>query len=462
MNTVLTASTLLKTAEPPSARPLQLADSRFEILASLRHLAGRRSTMQVRSVANGQMLVLKLFIAEGKGQQEFERELAAHSHCIAHNINVADIYLQINDYQGVSAIAYQYLPQARTLGKMTFSEQPIAALFALFAQCHQANCYQQDPHLDNFAWSGDKLYLLDLASVVVRDKPLSMAACLDNLARLLVQWPVQHQSQLRPYLRDYFTVRQQSFTDRLSKRLEVLYTKCRTQHRRHYIKKQLRNCTMTGYRKTLWSEAAWRKGMVEALQAERLESLMQTGQPLKTGNSATVILSELARQPVVIKRYNMKNFWHWLRRCLRPSRARKSWLNANLLEYAGILTPQPLGFVEQRWLGLRHEAYFVSRHVMGRSLLELSDDELLKPELQQQLRKIFVSLRQNQLIHGDMKASNLLVDAEGQVWLIDLDAMRQVSSRRFTALHQRDQERFMQNWYEREIESELKKLIEAP
>lgn len=462
MTIVLTATNLLKKAEPTSAGQLQLDYSEFEILASLRHLAGRRSTLQVRRVADGQLLVLKLFRAEGKGQQEFEHELVAHKHCRTHNINVADICLQINDYQGVSAIAYQYLPQAKTLGQMSFAEQPLADLFALSARCHQANCYQQDPHLDNFAWSNDKLYLLDLASVVVRNKPLSVAACLDNLARLLVQWPVQRQSELRTYLGDYFTFRQQAFTDRLSSQLESIYAKCRIQHRRHYMKKQLRNCTMTGYRKTLWSEAAWRNGMVEALQAERLESLMQTGQPLKTGNSATVVLNELVGQSVVIKRYNMKNFWHWLRRCLRPSRARTAWLNANLLEYAGIPTPQALGFVEQRWLGLRREAYFVSRHVMGRSLLELSDDELLKPELQQQLRKMFVSLRQNQLVHGDMKASNLLVDDEGQVWLIDLDAMRQVSSRSFTALHQRDQDRFMQNWYGREIESELKKLIEAP
>ncbi len=462
MTTVLTAISLLKKSQPTAAGQLQLADSEFEILTSLRHLAGRRSTLQARRVADGQMLVLKLFTAEGKGQQEFERELAAHKHCQRHNINVADICLQINAYQGVSAIAYQYLPQAITLGQMRFAEQPLADLFKLFARCHQATCYQQDPHLDNFAWSGDKLYLLDLASVVVRKKPLPMAACLDNLAQLLVQWPAHHQTELRAYLQDYFSVRQQAFTDRLSRKLGTIYAKCRAQHQRHYMKKQLRDCTMTGYRKTLWSETAWRKGMIETLQAERLESLMQSGHPLKLGNSATVVLNELVGQPVVIKRYNMKNFGHWLRRCLRPSRARMSWLNANLLEYVDIATPQPLGFAEQRWLGLRRRAYFVCRHMVGRPLLELSDDELLQPELQQQLRKLFSSLRQHQLIHGDMKANNLLVDAEGQLWLIDLDAMRQVSSQNFTALHQRDQDRFMQNWHGRDIESELKKLIEAP
>ena len=461
MTDVLTATSLLQKPEPTASGQLHLTNSTFEILTSLRHLAGRRSTLQVRRIADGQLLVLKLFVAQGKGQQEFERELTVHAHCRSHNIDVADIEMQINTDQGVSAIAYQYLPEAKTLAQMDFAEQPIADLFKLFARCHQADCLQQDPHLDNFAWSQGKLYLLDLASVAVVNKPLTMTACLNNLAELLVQWPEYRQADIRTCLPDYFTVRQQAFTDRLSAQLEARYKKSRSQHQRHYLKKQFRNCTMTAYRKTLWHEAAWRKRAVDSLQADTLESMMQTGQPLKLGNSATVMLITLEAQPVVIKRYNIKSFGHWLRRCLRPSRARTSWLNANLLEYAGIATPQPLGFVEQRWLGLRRRAYFVSRHEVGRPLLALSDTELREPVLQAQLKNLFFSLRQHCLVHGDMKANNLLVDADGQLWLIDLDAMRQVRSGKFTELHEQDQRRFMQNWHGREIGSQLKKVIEA-
>ncbi len=91
MTDVLTATSLLQKPEPTASGQLQLADSTFEILASLRHLAGRRSTLQVRRIADDQLLVLKLFVAQGKGQQEFERELAVHAHCRSHNIDVADI-----------------------------------------------------------------------------------------------------------------------------------------------------------------------------------------------------------------------------------------------------------------------------------------------------------------------------------------------------------------------------------
>ena len=98
---------------------------------------------------------------------------------------------------------------------------------------------------------------------------------------------------------------------------------------------------------------------------------------------------------------------------------------------------------------------------MGQPLLALSDTELREPALQAQLKDLFVSLRQHRLVHGDMKANNLLVDADGQLWLIDLDAMRQVPSGKFTTLHEQDQRRFMQNWHGRDIETQLKKVIEA-
>ena len=461
MTALLTARQLLQQPEPVTLGRLQLANIDYEILASLRHLAGRRSTLQVRRVVDDQLLVIKLFIADGKGQREFERELAAHGHCRSHNIAVADICQQLKADQGISAIAYQHLSDVKTVAQLDFAEQPITALFELFARCHQADCYQQDPHLDNFAWSDGQLYLLDLASVVITNKALPMNVCLKNLARLMVQWPAERQTELMAKLPDYFTIRQQLCTDSLKQQLCAFYEQARRQHQRHYLKKQLRNCTMTGYRITPWLQAAWRRAVIGPLQVESLESAMQQGQALKLGNSATVMLSELAGQPVVIKRYNMKTFGHWLRRCWRPSRAQVSWLNANLLEYAGIRTPAPLGFVEQRWLGLRHRAYFVCKHVAGRALLTLTDAELAEPQLCDQLRTLFAKLRQHRLVHGDMKANNLLVDANGLLWLIDLDAMRQVPAKTFTRGHQIDQRRFLQNWQGRDIEQQLKTVIEA-
>ena len=92
-----------------------------------------------------------------------------------------------------------------------------------------------------------------------------------------------------------------------------------------------------------------------------LDGAIRNGVLIKDGNSATIARVEVDCQQWVIKRYNIKNFWHWLKRCWRPSRAAVSWRNAHLLEQLGIETPAPIAMLEQRWGWLRGRAYYVSQ-----------------------------------------------------------------------------------------------------
>src|SRR5690606_28264010 len=110
------------------------------------------------------------------------------------------------------------------------------------------------------------------------------------------QWPAERQGALMAGIAEYFAARQHPLTDQIRQHLLALYHTARQQHQRHYLKKQFRNCTMTAYRKNLWQEAAWRRGAVTAMQPGSLAAAMQGGQPLKLGNSATVMLAELAGQ----------------------------------------------------------------------------------------------------------------------------------------------------------------------
>lgn len=94
-----------------------------------------------------------------------------------------------------------------TLNELSEDAFPLTALFDLFGRCHQNQCYQQDPHLDNFVFSNNTLYLVDLASVVCPKKPLKMATCLNNLARLMAQFPLEQQEWLLNGLPAYFAAR---------------------------------------------------------------------------------------------------------------------------------------------------------------------------------------------------------------------------------------------------------------
>ena len=450
--------------ELPAAFPveLKLGGAEYQIHSVLRFLARRRIVLHA-SKGSGEF-VLKLFAAQGKGKQEYQRELKAHHHCSQADIAVAPIMQNGDDQHGVSFIVYAFLPKAVTLNELTEEAFPLTALFDLFGRCHQNHCYQQDPHLDNFVLSDNTLYLLDLASVFYSKKPLKMATCLNNLARLMAQFPLEQQEWLLNGLPAYFTARNRVLDPMIEQQLLGKIQKARDYRQSHYLKKQFRACTMTRYRKMLMLEAAWRGNLSAALSEHPLETLnqaMQDGIPLKKGNSATVVRSELAGQPVVIKRYNIKTPWHFLRRCLRKSRANVSWYNANLLEYLGIATPRPLGFIEQRFMGLRHKAYFISAHIAGRSLADLPESELQREEMLEKISVLFEQLRRHHIYHGDLKATNLLLDEQQKIWLIDLDAMQQITKTGFTRLHKQDQQRFLRNWPVGETRHLLSKAIKA-
>ena len=52
--------------------------------------------------------------------------------------------------------------------------------------------------------------------------------------------------------------------------------------------------------------------------------------------------------------------------------------------------------------------------------------------------------------HGDMKATNFIVDPAGKLWLIDLDGMRRYrTGPLLRAERRKDLARFMRNWQER-------------
>ena len=86
---------------------------------------------------------------------------------------------------------------------------------------------------------------------------------------------------------------------------------------------------------------------------------------LKRGNSASVVRLSVDGRPVVVKRYNLKNFAHRLRRFWRPSRAWHSWRNAHRLTLWGVPTPPPVALLECRFGPLRGRAYYLSEAVAG-------------------------------------------------------------------------------------------------
>ncbi len=177
-------------------------------------------------------------------------------------------------------------------------------------------------------------------------------------------------------------------------------------------------------------------------------------QSIKNGNTCTVWSTVINQRRFVIKRYNIKSFWHGIGRALRQTRAANSWKRALMLQLLEIPTPKPAALVECRIGPIRRTAYFISEYVHGENCRDWfkhpdrNDQDL--QTMAANVCKLIQCLQQHHISHGDMKATNLIISAAGPV-IIDLDAMHvHADAKSFTKSHQTDIIRFLNNWQDNE------------
>lgn len=435
------------------AVPFELAvNDQFYLCSDvLRLLPGKRLVV---IAANGdKQLVIKLFVNAKKGVRELKREQDGFKRATKADINLPALQFIQQDLAGCSAVAYEYLKN----GKPFSDNQATVARYSdellnLVSALHNAGIYQDDFHLDNVLIANDQLFLIDMASVNVEeeDKSLSKHKSLTNLAKLIVQFKPKQQITFVNRLKQYYQAREWSWDDREQERFIHYLDSAWHKRKNLYLKKCFRACTMTAYRKNFQQQYAFHRSFLDDVGQDfitNIEQLVQQGHLLKDGNSATVVSVNYAGKSLVIKRYNIKSFWHFLKRCFRQSRAAISWRNGNLLELMGIATPKPLGFIEQRFGWLRKTAYLICEQTVGEELYSVySKREPNDGELEQ-LNDLFLLLQNYQISHGDLKASNLLLDENGVISLIDLDAMQEHhSDSTFQRAFSKDKKRFMKNW----------------
>jgi tRNA A-37 threonylcarbamoyl transferase component Bud32 len=305
---------------------------------------------------------------------------------------------------------------------------------------------------------------------VIREAPLAQRECLINLGQLIAQLDVGEHALADPAIDNYFA--QSGWIDSLPLR-NSLHQSIRHAWRRRlrdYLRKARRICSLTYFENTFRRLVAHRRGWEgDDLQQFLVDPdrFMAQGQLLKAGNSATVVKAEINGRPVVIKRYNIKNWRHAVARSLRPTRATHSWLYAHLLELVGIRSLVPVALLERRFGPLRSTAYFVAEWIEAPDLLSHPLDTPLNENEVAALRSLLLQMKKCQLSHGDFKANNLLLDGDA-IAVIDLDAMhRHRSVHHFARAYKKDIERLRRNWpsgsvLQLQIESLTQEISVAP
>ncbi|MGE1175280.1 lipopolysaccharide kinase InaA family protein [Pseudomonas sp. BW7P1] len=456
----------LKNAGRTPSLPLtvSLADAAgtadLQLLSLLRVLPGQRYVGA--GVWRGRPVLAKLLVGS-KAARHFQRELEGVKLLAAQGMTTPLLLADgLKDGEG-GWLLFEFLEGAESLGdawgkveslQVLADEQSAVLAEALGAigQLHGKGLWQEDLHLDNLLRHDGQLYLIDGAGIRAETagQSLSRQKVLENLGVFFAQLP----KSLEPFTEEllvYYLLSNSEHALPLEA-LQKQIDKVRAWRLKDFLIKVGRECTLFSVRRGAFGLRSIRREEEPAMLPvlEQADALLDQGHLYKTGGAASVGRVEVAGRPLVIKRYNIKNVAHWLKRFWRPSRAWHSWREGNRLAFLGIATPKPLAVLETRFFWLRSKAYLVTEYLAGPDIIErfapyVESGEAPEAELQA-LDQLFARLIAERISHGDFKGHNLFWHQDRWA-LIDLDSMCQHGSAgSFAPAYARDRARFMRNW----------------
>lgn len=456
----------LKKAGRTPALPLSitLADAagpaELQLFSLLRVLPGQRYVGA--GLWRGRQVLAKLLVGP-KASRHFHRELAGVRLLAEAGITTPLLLADGLDPAEGGWLLFEFIEGAESLGAawQTVENLPVLAdeqtavmaeALTAIAGLHRQGLWQEDLHLDNLLRQGQQLYLIDGAGIRVETlgQPLSRQRVLENLGVLFAQLPRHFEPFTEELLIHYLFANGEHALP--LEALQKQISKVRSWRLRDYLSKVGRDCSLFSVSDGAFALFAAPRHEAPAMRevVEQADALLDQGHLYKTGGAASVGKVDVAGRPLVIKRYNIKNFAHWLKRFWRPSRAWHSWREGNRLAFLGIATPKPLAVFEQRFVWLRRKAYLVTEYldgpdIIGRFAAHIDTAQPPEEELLA-LDRLFAELIRARISHGDLKGHNLFWK-DGQWSLIDLDSMCQHgSSASFAKAFAKDRSRFMRNW----------------
>ena len=427
----------------------------------LRDLHGKRKVF--KGSWNQRDVIVKLFLDPQTANRHWAREKAGVEALKNTSVPTPELLFAGKLDDAKPALIFDFLPDAQTSlhvwDSLTTTDQRndfLRQFVEVIASLHNAGFVQEDLHLENFLVSGGTIYAIDGDAVSNKGQgeALSNAVSSRNLALFFAQLSPKFDALFDGAVQHYAGLRKiplKEITDRLTNDLPVV----RRRRRHKYVEKCYRSCSEFERSEFAGKIAIVRRDQSGANLAQFLkdpDAFLAQGQLLKDGNSSTVVRVQGDNYDWVIKRYNIKSFWHWLSHCFRNTRAWTSWGNAHRLKISGIATPKAIAMIEKRFGPLRSTGYYVSEFIDGPHAESFFRDDTLPDKEKQQAARSFVELfellRKLGIRHGDCKATNFLL-RDLVPWILDLDAMSECrSGARSEELFRSDRERFLRNWQE--------------
>ena len=329
---------------------------------------------------------------------------------------------------------------------------PLLKVIDNLDKLYQQGVYQSDLHLDNILWGDTTVYMVDGMGVTRHLLPgsLSLHERLNNLAKFLLEFSVSDQAVLWQVLRE---TAGQLFLSNTSwqKLLHKKLVQERNQLKTDIYRKAWRTCSDVNVGSIKDYDYAVKSNKKQAFE----NMFSQIEEPhdfvsLKQGRTCTLFHYLVDDSNWVIKRYNIKSWWHGVSRAFRMTRAAHSWQNANWLQALHIPTASPIGILQKKWGTLRRQSYFVMEYLPGESLYTYLTTKNATDckHIIEKTASVLKALQSSRVSHGDLKADNLWV-YDQELYLLDLDSLRYYRNQFFfRRAFNRDLKRFFKNWQE--------------
>jgi tRNA A-37 threonylcarbamoyl transferase component Bud32 len=458
-----------------------LPDGRALCLEAIRRVLPGQRYVGVASLA-GRAALAKLFVGD-KAAKRFAAEKAGAGLLAGQSLLTPTLLESgFAPEEKAGWLLFEYLDGAKTLAeKLAVAHEEgqgqetalVRHATAAIAQLHAKGLWHEDLHPGNLLDQKGLLFWIDGDGIRAETpgRALSPARALDNFGMFLAQLPLRQtltEDMLAAARAIYHTINPASTDGWSLSALAKAVARERKKRLRDWLRKICRDCGSFIRHQNGW-RGAFGVTLVRREEADALAPLLddpdafiERGEIYKDKGAATVARVTLRDRQLVIKRCNIKSFWHRLWRCWRESRAFVSWREGNRMLALGLETAKPLAVIEERVFWLRGRAWLVLEHVEGENALV----RLKNPEQRREigaLQVLFAELQAARLSHGDMKGTNLIWrEASGRWALIDLDAMQSHRCEfSFRRANRRDLARLLKNWPDEGASAPLRQTLAA-
>lgn len=410
-------------------------------------------------------VVAKLFFDPQHAKRHMEKDAEGVRTMRENKIPTPALY-----YQGYCAnkrvyvLLFERIFDAKSLNDLWWHKENVEEVLPILkavtveiATQHVLGVVQQDLHLKNFLLTRKTIFTLDGGQIEKTPYLLPKKESMQNLALFLSQLGVGFEKYQEALFRHYAKARGWLLKKEDIVELFLSIKKWNEERWRQFDKKIVRESTDFSVMKDFSTFGVFNR---HYLGPEFVNFLRHPdaifNQPvlniLKAGRSSTVIGVKLDGRDYVVKRYNMKSFWHRLRRSLRVTRAYTSWRLAQKLQLFGVATAKPVAFIDKTFFGLKGQcSYYVMEFVPGEQAGDYFERFKKQPEkVDAMIREITMLLRNTakvEITQGDLKITNILIDAEEKPVLIDLDgAAEHLSISSLRSAWRKEIKRFLRNF----------------